>query len=181
MTATATKSQKHTRNTLAALIQERWESDLPDRVLEALRPFNGKQITSRLLDKLPGGKDEWLMFRHYGWTEIVTRNYHMSQGNHGTRLILARSESAVPLDLAFVESDNPAYFSGRRERNHARMEARNDGARLDKLAAVMNRIERLQAELAEARADFETLTGYGEIFNPDRYELERACGLRETK
>lgn len=172
---------KHTKTTIAALIQASWESDLPDRVLDALRPFDGKPITTRLLEKLPGGKDTWTMLRNYGWTEIETRDYHRSSGNTGMRLILARSESSVPLDLAFVEADNPAYFSGRRERNHARMEARNDGDRLDKLAATMNRIEYLQAELAKAQAEFNALVEYGEVFNPDRYELERACGLRESK
>lgn len=171
-------TNRHTRNTIAALIQERWESDLPDRVIEALRPYDGKPITTRLLDKLPGGREQWRMYRQYGWTEIETIDYVRTQGRQGTRLILARSEASVPLNLQIVEDDNPAYFAGRRERNHARMEARNDGAKLDRLAATLNRIESLRAELDAATKDLSEQTEHGTVFNPERYALERLCGLR---
>lgn len=174
-------SGRHTIHTLCEFIQSRWESDLPDKVIEALRPLQGKLITSRLLDRLPGGKDQWRMARNYGWTEIETVEYRQSHGNKGVRLILARSESSVPLDITIVESENPAYFAGRRERNHARMEARNTREKLEALAAVMNRIERLKRELDTARTEFDALTEHGEVFNPDRYALERVIGLRDDK
>jgi hypothetical protein len=169
--------QEHTRHTLSDLIQQHWESDLPDQIIEALRPLNGKMITTRLLDKLPGGKEAWILSRNYGWTELDSRTYRSSQGNKGVHLILARSEASVPLDLAVVESENPAYFDARRKRNHARMEARNDGGRLDALAATMNRIESLQAQLDSAVSDFDALTEYGTVFHQDMYTLRKACGL----
>jgi hypothetical protein len=108
---------------------------------------------------------------------LDSRTYRSSQGNKGVHLILARSEASVPLDLAVVESENPAYFDARRKRNHARMEARNDGGRLDALAATMNRIESLQAQLDSAVSDFDALTEYGTVFHQDMYTLRKACGL----
>lgn len=166
---------KHTRQSVADLIQERWESDLPDRVIEALRPFNGKAITTRLLDKLPGGRDEWRLHRNYGWTELSNMPYIRSQGSarDGVRLILARTEASVPLDLPAVEVDNVAYFAARRERNHARMEARNNAELLDDMAAVLNRIECAKDELEMARDRFEYLAGYGKPFHADYYELRK--------
>jgi hypothetical protein len=173
----------HTRQSVSDLLQDRWESDLPDRILEALKPFHGKPITTRLLDKLPGGRDEWRMRREYGWTRIENMPYIRTHGRdrNGVSIILARSEASVPLDLAFVEQDNVAYYLGRRERNHARMEARNDAAKLDAMASVLNRIEALNAAREAVLKDFEQLAGYGEIFNPDKYELERAAGLRDRE
>lgn len=169
----------HTRQSVSDFIQARWESDLPDQVLEALKPYQGKNITTRLLDVLPGGKGQWRMSRQYGWTELETINYIRTQGNEGTRLILARSESSVPLDLAFVEKENPAYYAGRRERNHARMEARNTAALLDKLAHVLNRVETARVLLDSAKADLDALTEHGEVFNPERYALRKICGYEE--
>lgn len=180
---TAAVNRWHTANTVADLIQEHWESDLPDAVLEALRPLDGKPVTKRLLDKLPGGKDVWILERAYGMTQIKNRVYSQSQGSAkgGISLLLAHREDAFPLDVNKVEKENPAYFSGRRERNHARMEARNNRELLQQMADVMNDAERAQAALANARKCFEALAGYGEPFSPDRYDLERACGLDETR
>jgi hypothetical protein len=65
----------HDFNTVSELIQDNWESEIPDRVLTALRPLDGKPVTKRLLDKLPGGKDEWILERAYGMTHIKNKVY----------------------------------------------------------------------------------------------------------
>lgn len=171
-----------THQTVHDLIQRQYESDLPDRVLHALRPLDGKPITTRLLAKmpeLPGGA-YWRLIRHYGWTSLETSTYSTPAGySSGTSLslILARSEASVPLDTAFVEEHNTAYYSGRRERNHARMEAMNTKATLDACADVMNKAQSAIAALRTVAAHLEALTEYGTTLNPDRYEIERACGL----
>lgn len=176
-------SGRHTFNSVANLIQDNWESEVPDAVLEALRPFNGKPVTKRLLDKLPGGKDAWLLERAYGMTHIKNKIYAYSHGSEkgGISLLLDWREDAFALDVNKVEERNPAYFSGRRERNHKRMEARNNRELLQKMADVMNEAERAQRALANAKEHFKALAGYGEPFSPVQYELERACGLREER
>src|SRR5687767_1157643 len=109
----------HTRQSVSDLIQSRWESDLPDKVLDALRPLEGKAITTRLLDRLPGRKENWRLERHYGWTSLQTKGYGRDwvKEDESLDIMLVRSEASMPLDLAWVEENNPAYFKGRRERN----------------------------------------------------------------
>jgi hypothetical protein len=124
------------------------------------------------------------LLRNYGWTSLQTSSYCQPAGYaDGTSLslILARSEASVPLDLAEVERENTAYFAARKERNHARMEAMNTKSTLDACAAAMNAYQAAAAALAEARAELDTLTEYGGILNPDKYEIERACGAYDEK
>jgi hypothetical protein len=169
----------HTFQTVADLLQENWESDLPDKVMEALRPFDGKMVTTRMLEKLPGGKGQWVLERAYGMTHIKNRDYWMTHGNakNGVSLLLGHTEASFPFEWAKLAEKNPAYFSGRKERNHARMGARNTKDLLDRMAAAMNRVERANLELEAARKEFEELAGYGQPFAPDRYRLEDECGL----
>jgi hypothetical protein len=171
----------HTHQTVRDILQANWESDLPDKVLDALRPLDGKPVTKRLLDKLPGGKEEWILERAYGMTQLKNRAYvdHSGSGKGGVSLLLDHREDAFPLDVARMVEKNPAYFSARVERNHARMEAMNTKPLLDAMANVMNRIEQAAAELIAAKEAFEVLTEYGKPFRPDNFDLERACGLRK--
>lgn len=171
----------HTFNSVSELVFDNWESDLPDKVLAALRPLDGKPVTKRILDKLPGGKHEWILERAYGMTHIKNKAYVDSHGSQkgGVSLILDWREDAFALNVNFVEEKNPAYFSARRERNHARMEVRNNKQLLDEMAAIMNRIESAKAEFEAAKAEFKSLADYGEPFHQDYFELERACGLRD--
>lgn len=175
----------HTYNTVAELLQERWESDFPDKVIEALRPLNGKPVTKRLLAKLPGGAENWRFTHVAGMTYLENRAYWMSQeeqwGKGAIRLLLDWRTDAFPLDVNAVIERNPTHFKGRYERNHARMEAKHDRKILERMAAVMNKAERARQTLADAKAEFEEIAGYGKPFNPDYYELERACGLREKE
>jgi len=80
-----------------------------------------------------------------------------------------------------VERDNPAYFAGRRERNQQRTAALADPPMLTRLAFVMNEIEDLQSRLALAKKSFAAFVEHGAPCSPDRYALERACGLRDDK
>jgi len=58
------------------------------------------------------------------------------------------------------------------------MEARNDAAKLDQMAEVLNRVEAATAALDAAKAALEDLTEYHGVFAPDKYEFERLCGVR---
>lgn len=171
----------HTFQSVHDLIQSQYESDLPDRVLQALRPFEGKAVTSRLTAKMPAlpAGVTWRLIRHYGWTSLQTSSYGTTAGyadGSSIDLTLVYSEASVPLNTAWVEEHNPAYYRGRRERNHARMEAMNTKPTLDACAAAMNRV---QAAIAAARAavyDLDLLTDYGTTLAPDKYTIAEVCG-----
>ena len=185
---TANNSEKFTAGAVRDIIAQTWESDLPDRVIEALRPFDGKNITTRILSALPALPNgaTWRLRRQYGWTSLQTSTYCTPQGYaDGTSLdlILARSESSVPLDLNYVAGnvplggnsygENTAYFSARRERNAARLVAQNDGALCQKTADILNRYAAALAELAAARHDLDEITSYGPPLDPVKYDLRR--------
>lgn len=181
--------KEHTRQSVHDLIQSRWESDLPDRVLQALKPYDGKPITTRIEKTLAnvftrdeGGFHGWRIIRHFGWTSLENDAYWQSQGSarDGISLMLVRSEASVPLDLAWVEANNQAYFKARRARNHARMEAMNTKGTLDAVSKTMNDIERAIEALTDASNRLDDLTKHGESLDPDRFELQRACGLTDV-
>lgn len=169
----------HTRQSVSDFLLERTESDLPDKILECLRSYTGKAVTTRILDKLPGGKNEWRLRRQYGMTHLENNAYWRSSGSAegGISLLLAHTEASFTFDANDMVQRNAAYFSARKERNHTRMEARNDAAKLDRMAAVLNRIERATQELQNAWADLDTLTEYNEPFAADKYAFQRLVGV----
>ena len=173
-----------THHEVRELIQANWESDLPDRVLQALRAFDGKPITTRLESKMPQiAGVEWRLIRHYGWTVIQSSTYGTPAGyQNGTscELMLARSEASVPLDTAWVEQENTSYFSARRERNHARMEAMNTKETLDACAFAMNQVVDAVAAARQAIANLNALSDYGTTLYPDHYSIEKACGASDV-
>jgi hypothetical protein len=174
---------KHTAASVAALITQNIEPSTAEEVLDALRPLHGALITTKMLDKLPGGRVEWRLSRAYGWTEFKNRAYISSGGDRreGVCLMVARSESSVPLDIEWVERENPAYFAGRRQRNAQRIQALANAELLARIAILMNEIEDTNIRRALQHRQFAVFVDHGEPLNPDRYELERACGLREPK
>jgi len=174
---------KHTASSIASLISNEVEPDNAEHVLAALTPYHGKPISTRLLDRLPGGRVEWTLRKQYGWTEIVNRADRQTRGDSrdAIRIILARSEASVPLDVPWVERENARYFAGRRERNRLRAVALADNPMLTRMAFTMNEIEDLHVKLAFAKKTFAALVDDGTPLHPDRYVLEEACGLRERK
>ena len=173
----------HTLDSLRALIQSQMESTEPDAVLDALRPMNGKMLTTRVCEKMLGGKDHWRLDRNYGMTHLQTDNYWRTHGNEGISLLLGHTETSFPIDVDDIEKRNPAYFSGRRQRNDARVELLS-GTRdqhVRGLVAVLNSIATAQTLLANATAAFETFTEYDKPFSYDKYALERLVGLREPR
>ena len=151
LTATAAVSGRHSVSTVRATILAGMESNAPDQILKALAHLDGKNITSRFDKLVPG----FIILRRYGWTEFASEEYRRSGGNRGMRLLLAHTESSVPLSLAFVEKENPSYFAGRRERNAERIALLNDEARMQEIADALNAQEAAEAavKLAEKRVE----------------------------
>lgn len=176
----------HTRESVRRLIAGRMESDAPDLVLEALKAhFDSKLITTRIPSKLNAltiaGFTDWRLSRHYGWTSLETLSYRATGAHKGMSLILARSESAVSLDTAWVEKENAGYFEARRERNRMRTEAINSASYLDALTAAMNQVEHAITLMTGAKLRLDgLLQDAGRVTIPDSHEIERACGLTDS-
>jgi len=173
--------KRHTPESVAEEVADSMEPQTAEDVLEALKKCDGQAITTRLLDKLPGGRVEWRLSRQLGWTEIKNRAYVNSSGAspQGICLMLARSEASVPLSVAWVERENPAYFAGRRERNALREKALADKQLLTRAAFLFNEIEDINAKRRAKTKEFAVLVEHREPLSPVKYKLERVCGLRE--
>lgn len=167
------------------LLQNEWESDLPDKVIEALRPHNGKLVGKNLIKYLPEVPDGWRIRRDYGMTHLESWEYTRSQGSspkkHSLSLLLAHSESNVYIDVDDIEKRNPAYFSARRERNHARMEAMNTKETLDGVAQAMSDAAYALEYFQRTIEALNKWTEYGAPVSADKYDIERAVGLRDSK
>jgi len=88
-------------------------------------------LSTRVLDKMPGGKAVWRLRKEYGMTHLETLTYTRSGGSEGMSLLLDWKVTSFPVDVKAIEERNAAYFSARRQRNHSRMEAMNTKSRLD--------------------------------------------------
>jgi len=155
------------------------ESDEPDAVLAVLKAHDGKQLTKRLLAKLPGGEARWLIRQVAGMTSLEDRDYLHSQGNRGTRLLVAYQLTSVVVDAAWVEEKNAAYFAARRERNRLREAAAASPEACQHFAGTLAAYARAKEALDAAKADLDRLTGYGSPFSPDQYDWQRLCGAYE--
>src|SRR5262245_63066342 len=69
------------------------EAMTADRILAALAPFDGKPLSNRVLDALPGGRVAWKFRRDLGWIELVHTRSDFT-------LLLARAHA--PLSVAWV-------------------------------------------------------------------------------
>src|ERR1700674_1424383 len=110
----------HTLQTVRDFVLSQRESDEPDAILAILATQDGKQLTKRILAKLPGGEERWRLSQFATMTHLETRDYSRSGGNAGIHLLIAYEIKNVTINAAWVEEHNPAYFAGRRARNEAR-------------------------------------------------------------
>jgi len=181
MTPNNPSPPSHNAATVAEIIRKNIEPDTAEDVLAALQKLEGQVITTRLLDKLPGGRVEWRIHRQLGETTIRNRAY-LREKAEGVSLTLARSDaSGTVVDASFVEKANPSYFKDRRERNALRAKALADAALLGRVAILFSEIETINMQLDAAKQQFAVYVTPGEPLSPDRVELERACGLREKE
>jgi hypothetical protein len=171
----------HTLETVRALLVSHYESNEPDEVLAVLKAHDGKQLTKRLLAKLPGGEERWLIRQVASMTSLEDRDYLQSQGNRGIHLLIAYQTKNIMIDAEWIEKYNPAYFEGRRERNQKREAVVGDPVLLQSMADALNGYSTAKAKLEESAKRLDALTGYGGSFSPDSFDWERLCGAREEK
>ena len=171
----------HTIATVRAFLQTQRESDEPDEVLAILKQHDGKQLTKRLLAKLPGGEERWKLSQFATVTRLETRDYGRIDGNAGIHLLIAYQTTNVTIDAAWIEEHNPAYFKGRRERNASRDAAAGNPDLLSCMANRLNAYAEAKSELDEAKLHLDAATSYGQPFSADQYDWERLCEVREEK
>ena len=170
----------HTVESVSAELKRNRESEEPDAILAILKAHDGKQLTKRLLAKLPGGEDRWLIRQIASMTSLEDRDYLHSQGNRGIHLLVAYQLTNVRIDAAWVEEHNAAYFVGRRERNASRLALLNSSPALrQSMADALNGYAAAKAQLDAAKRQLDGLTGYGKPFAADEFTWERLCGARE--
>ena len=170
---------RHTIKTVRDFLLSQRESDEPDEVLAVLKVHDGKQLTKRLLAKLPGGEERWRLSQFATMTHLETRDYGRSGGNTGIHLLLAYALKNVMIDAAWIEEHNPAYFKGRRERNAQRDRAAAGGSVLALMVDRLNGYASAKVKLDEAKKQLDALTDTS--FAADSYDWERLCGAREEK
>jgi hypothetical protein len=175
---TVKETTMHTIETILAFLRSQRESDEPDAVLAILKMNDGKQLTKRLLARLPGGEERWRLSQFATMTHLETRDYSRSGGNTGIHLLMAYQTTNVTIDVAWVEANNPAYFKGRRDRNASRDAAANDLGLLRAMVDTLNGYEAAKAKLDEAAKQLESFVGYGQPFAADSYDWERMCGAK---
>jgi len=176
-----TTATRFTTNDVRAKLSAEMESDEPDAVLSVLKAHDGKQLTKRLLAKLPGGEARWLIHQVAGMTKLTERDYLRSEGRRGTSLLLAYRVSSVTVDSAWVEDANAAYFAARRERNRLRSVCAAEAALCQQMADALTAYAAAKAALDEAKRGLYLLTEYGEPFSPDQYDWQRLCGAYEEE
>jgi hypothetical protein len=171
----------HTLQTVRDFVLSQRESDEPDAILAILATQDGKQLTKRILAKLPGGETRWMLSQTASMTHLETRDYHRSGGNAGIHLLIAYEIKNVTINAAWVEEHNAGYFAGRRARNALRDAAMGDAVLLQHMADALNGYAAAKARLDEAKGRLDALIGYGLPFSPDSYDWERVCGAREER
>lgn len=164
---------RHTATSVAAIITKNIEPAIAEEVLAALKSLDGQVITTRLLDRLPGGRVEWRLSRELGVTEIRNRAYVGRGRPDGVCLTLAKSESNV-VSAEFIERANPYYFQDRRARNEVRAKALQNTELLERMALLFNQMEDLHEKYALVRKQLAVFVSPGGPFAPDRPDLERA-------
>jgi hypothetical protein len=170
------KAEKWTASDVSEFLSDNTEPDTPDRLLQALKAEHGKRITTRLAAKMPGGP--WRIRRQYGMTHLENAGFWGNQEirENGVSLLLGHFVDTRPLDATTIEELNTCYFSARRQRNHARMEARNTRETLQTAADAINGVIKARAELRRAGDELAKLTAHGEALDADKYALKRAMG-----
>lgn len=159
------------------------ESDEPDTILDILKQHDGKRLTVRLLDKLPGGPDRWRITHSASMTYIQEHKYGRTGGREGYCFFMAYATTSVVIDVKYIEEKNTCYFSARRERNAKRDAILNDKVNKTQIAMSIsvriNAVLHARMMLADALRGLGEYTAHGEMLSPDQYVWEALAGAEK--
>lgn len=171
----ATEHTEVTAEMIRKLVTDSIEPNKPLEVLDWLKGYVGKPITTRIEkainEAFPG--EDFKLIRAYGMTQLengVYRNLRYSPSKQKDRnnwkgsmtILLAHSESAVPLQEVYLTEHNRQYTHGTPERNAERTACLEDTQRAKRLAKAINAYHAAAVELKEAMKPF----------SADRYHIE---------
>lgn len=157
------------------------DETFPNAVLAALKLLNGKQITVRILSKLPTKPNQgetWWRLNNEGGTQWSSRKELVywcretptSAMTQVMNLVVWNSRfPAQVIDAELIEQENERYFAALRERNERRRGTLADDQQLARLDGMMS----------EARLAVTTVLKLTDNFSgtDDGYLFREACGL----
>ncbi len=138
--------------------------DTPEAIAAVMQQEDGKKLTVRLLDKLPGGRDRWYIKREFGMTHLCER----SRAKRRFRFLLAHTDGPTEIDSRQLRELNPCYFAAAVARNKKRMVIKNNA---DELQAIANSVNRLDQAVDTIAREYEYL-----VNKVDGYKLMRLTG-----
>lgn len=160
---------ENVKQVIANAIEER---EPQNKILEALRAFDGKRLDKRVEEKLRAicNDDSIRIIKRYSTTEIEWGGYSYNRGNTGGLLVVAYQLKNVVIDVDYIKQKNPAYFDALDQRNAQRQELLAQPDKLEYMATTM------QAYL-DARDNLQRMWGF-DLLSVDRYKFEEKFNLK---
>ena len=158
-----------TADDIRNLVSESIEPTKPLEVLEWLKRYVGKPITTRIEKAINEAfpREDFKLIRAYGMSQLengVYRRLRYSPSMQKDRknwkgsmtILLAHSEAAVPLQEVYLTEHNRQYTHGTPERNADRTACLEDTQLAERLANAINAYHAAGEELKEAMKPFST-------------------------
>ena len=151
---------------LRTLLMYQMETDpLPRKILEALREYDGKPLTTRHINKFKQTIDDSIYLRKaHGMTHIGWGKYRQTDAKEGGELLIAHTEKGVVIDVETIEHDhNARYFRAADDRNLNRTQILADETlKLWNLAKAMIEFDAAYTNAKQALQD---------VGSCDKYEI----------
>jgi hypothetical protein len=150
------------------IIEEgREDNTIPKKIVEVLKPYNGKKFTVRHEKELQEKVGPLVrLMKKYGWSELNWGN----GSSECASIMLARTEKFVEIDTDWILKENARWFSALDGRNARRDELLSDPRILQKAADIVNDYRQARREL---EAFFTTFN-----MNEAEYRLKEAARYR---
>jgi len=105
------------------------------KILEWLRTIDDKQINKTHIQKLRDhiGDQSITLRKAYGMAQIEWGDYRNRKDGDGGSLLIAYREKNIAIDVAWIEENNGAMFSGLRLRNKSRLAVLERGTLCEEL------------------------------------------------
>lgn len=140
--------------------------DTPMMVIEALRPYEGKKITKKILEYVKNVGIGQNYYPPSGYSDryklvICTekKDYDFTIGCNGV-------SQNIKINIEYILQSNPAYFSAATKRNNDRASSLQNHEHLNKMAEIINTINK-------AVYNFKSMTKYGEELYTSRNDLRK--------